>query len=385
LLEIEQEESMGIRDIGDNVRRFMKLRELTIPNLSARMGMGTAALSNLLNGKAEPKSSTLIKLAEALHVTLNDLLSDTPRLRSLRFRTAKILSGREKAERDQLRHDTAIWLADYSFLEDALNKRVPFKLANISEQNPETASMEARKALGILADKPVYDISDLMEKAGIKLRVRPFGFKKTFGLSVGEEDGGPAVIVNSEIGITVERQIFTIAHELGHLILHKGSYGAASEVEDDREENEANLFAGVFLVPDEGLRNQWEESKGLHWVDRVLHIKRIYKVSYMTILVRLIQLYPALRNRPLITEFRSEYAGLHKHDLKDHYEPNAIEGPVATIDPQGLDTSDLVEDRFVRLVREAYEGGKISIGRAGEMLNRSLEDMRALARAWQEL
>jgi Zn-dependent peptidase ImmA (M78 family)/DNA-binding Xre family transcriptional regulator len=363
----------------------MKLRDLTIPKLSTRMGMGTAALSNLLNGKAEPKSSTLIKLAEALHVTFNDLLSDTPQLKSLRFRTLRILSGREKAERDQLRHDTAIWLADYRLLEDALNKRVSFKLAKISAGNPETTSMEARKALGILAGEPVYDISDLMERAGIKLRVRPFGFKKTFGLSVGLEDGGPAIIVNSEIGITVERQIFTIAHELGHLILHKDSYDVGSEMEDDKEESDANLFAGVFLVPDESLRRQWDESKGLHWVDRVLHLKRIYKVSYMTILVRLIQLYPALKNRPLIAEFRSEFANLHHHDLKDHYEPNAIEDPVATIDPQGLDTSDLVEDRFARLVREAYEGEKISISRAGEMLNRSLEDIRALARAWQEL
>ena len=101
---------MGIHDTGNHVRRHMKLLGLTIPLLSAKMGMGTAALSNLLNGKAEPKSSTLIKLAEALDVPIKELLADAPRLQSLRFRTAKTLSGREKAERDQLRHDTAIWL-----------------------------------------------------------------------------------------------------------------------------------------------------------------------------------------------------------------------------------------------------------------------------------
>jgi len=376
---------MGIQDIGDNIRRHMKIRGLTIPGLSAKMGMGTAALSNLLNGKAEPKSSTLIKLAGALDVSFQELLADAPLLQSLRFRTAKTLSGREKAERDQLRHDTAIWLSDYQFLEDALDNRLSFKLANSFHQDPGKAAMGVRRALEIDAKKPIYDMSELMENAGIKLRIRPFGFKKTFGLSVGEKNGGPAIVVNAEPGIPVERQIFTIAHELGHLILHKNSYDAAREIEDDDEERGANSFAGIFLIPDEGLRKDWDESKGLHWVERVLHVKKICKVSYMTILVRLGQLYPELKDRALIAEFRSAYADLYKHDLKDHYEPNAIQGPVASIDPQELDTSDLIEDRFARLVRAAYEKELISISRAGEMLNRSLEDIRALVRAWQAL
>ena len=44
-----------------------------------------------------------------------------------------------------------------------------------------------------------------------------------------------------------------------------------------------------------------------------------------------------------------------------------------------------MEDRFARLVRQAFEKEVISIGRAGEMLGLSLEEMRALARAWQEV
>ena len=87
---------MGIQDIGANVRRHMKIRGLTIPQLSAMMEMGTAALSNLINGKAEPKSSTLIKLAKALDVPFDELLADAPKLQSLRFRTAKTLSGRRE-------------------------------------------------------------------------------------------------------------------------------------------------------------------------------------------------------------------------------------------------------------------------------------------------
>lgn len=128
---------MGVRDIGSNVRRHMKIRGLTIPMFSKKVGIGTATLSNLLNGKAEPKSSTLIGLADALGVPVMDLIVDPPELRSLRFRTAKTLSGREKAERDQLRHDTALWLANYRFLEQQLGEVLPFRLASLHETEPQ--------------------------------------------------------------------------------------------------------------------------------------------------------------------------------------------------------------------------------------------------------
>ena len=53
-------------------------------------------------------------------------------------------------------------------------------------------------------------------------------------------------------------------------------------------------------------------------------------------------------------------------------------------DPFILQPNDFVEERFARLVREALEKNLISMGRAGEMMNRCLEDMRRLAKAWQE-
>ncbi|NCC64545.1 MAG: ImmA/IrrE family metallo-endopeptidase [Spirochaetia bacterium] len=381
---------MGVKDIGDNVRRHMKIHGVAISRLSMMTGLGTAAISNLLNGKSEPKSSTLIRIADALNVPFNALIADAPELSCLRFRTAKTLSAREKAERDQLKHDTAIWLSDYWFLEHELYENMPrCSLPQITNMDPFSAAIAVRDACSIDRDAPIYDIAQLIEDAGIKLRIRPFGFKKTFGLSVGDMNGGPAIVVNSEKGISVERQIFTIAHELGHLMLHKTSYTNTVEMEDQREEDEANAFAGTFLVPDAALDKEWEESRGLAFVDRVLKIKRIFKVSYMTVLIRLYQIGKASSYTTLIIRFRQEYLTRYGHDLKGYYEPDSItespSGLVAKEDPHGLDTNDLMEERFARSVREAYEKEIISMSRAGEMLNLSIMDMRHLVRAWQEL
>ncbi|WP_321300457.1 ImmA/IrrE family metallo-endopeptidase [uncultured Sphaerochaeta sp.] len=381
---------MGVKDIGSNVRRHMKIHGVTISQLSTMTGLGTAAISNLLNGKSEPRSSTLIKIADALSVPFNAIIADAPQLNSLRFRTAKTLSGREKAERDQLKHDTAIWLSDYCFLEHEMNDTDQKNVfSDIVEINPSSAAGTAREICGIDNDKPICDISDLMEDAGIKLRIRPFGFKKTFGLSVGDADGGPAIVVNSEKGISIERQIFTIAHELGHLVLHKTSYQNCVEVENKEEEDEANAFAGAFLVPEAALKKEWEESRGLAFVDRVLKVKRIFKVSYKTILYRLFQIEEAPSYSDLIIRFRQDYFDRYGLDLKGYFEPDSLraESPdlVAKEDPHGLDFSDLMEERFARFVRESYEREIISMSRAGEMLNLSIMEMRALVRTWKEL
>ncbi|MFZ4618695.1 MAG: ImmA/IrrE family metallo-endopeptidase, partial [Rectinemataceae bacterium] len=305
------------------------------------------------------------------------------------FRTAKTLSGREKAERDQLRHDSAIWLSDYSFLEKELKVAPTYRLAHISSKEPRAAAMAVRGVFKLEREAPIYDISELMEQAGIKLRIRPFGFKKTFGLSIGDEDGGPGIVVNSEEGIPVERQLFTIAHELGHLILHRASYKNPDEEENKTEEHEADLFAGTFLVPAEALEKEWVESKGLAFVDRILKVKKIFKVSYKTLLIRLVQLDSSLSLGPLIIRFSQDYKSKYHHDLKGHYEPESLSidesNPVADDDPQELDVSDLMEERFSRLVRDAYEKEIISMSRAGEMLNLSISDMRVLVRAWQAL
>nr|WP_321305704.1 hypothetical protein [uncultured Sphaerochaeta sp.] len=77
------------------------------------------------------------------------------------------------------------------------------------------------------------------------------------------------------------------------------------------------------------------------------------------------------------------------HDLKRYFEPDSLRAEfpdsVAEEDPHGLDFSDLMEERFARFLREAYEREIISMSRAGEMLNLSIMEMRALVRTWKEL
>lgn len=375
---------MGLSDLSKNVRRFMKIKKLSIPQLAKECGLGTATLSNILNEKSSPNSSTLIKISTALGVSFSDLLAETPTLKTLRFRTNHKLTAREIAERDQLQIDSAIWLKNYVNLEELTQNQIEYKFEKITTENPIEAAKEIRGMYNIQDEEPIYDILSLVEDAGIKLYLHDFNFQKTFGLSVNKEDGGPAIIVNNNESISVERKIFTIAHELGHLILHRNSFDGEVSEENEMEEKQANDFAAELLMPEKAFEKQWELHSGISWVEAVLQIKQYFRVSYKTVLSRLNSLIGD-RFTPgfLYAEFSRLYRLKYHHDLKNHYEPNSIsELAPAKDEPKKISCFNFTEERFERLVRLAYEQEKITISRAAEMLSLSAESMRERIAEW---
>jgi Zn-dependent peptidase ImmA (M78 family) len=164
---------------------------------------------------------------------------------------------------------------------------------------------------------------------------------------------------------------------MGHLLLHNSSYRNDETGEIASEESEADIFASHFLMPQAVFEKEWQAARGLHLVNRVLHVKRIFRVSYMTVLMRLIESKSA--DTSIIQIFRSEYNRIFNHDLKNHYEPDSY----SDSEPEGLVKSDFMDDRLHRLVRDAYEKELISLDRAAEILKISVLDMRELNNSWK--
>ncbi len=58
-----------------------------------------------------------------------------------------------------------------------------------------------------------------------------------------------------------QRQRFTLAHELGHAVLHEGEnvvdYRRNLDAPDERKEVEANKFAAELLMPEDTFREVW--------------------------------------------------------------------------------------------------------------------------------
>ncbi len=367
---------MDLRILAQNVRRLRTGQSLTQQALADAAGLSLPAIKNLEGAKTEPRMRTVQAIAQALQAELQDLFTPVRELKTVRFRSNKKMRNREN-----LMADISRKLEDFEYLETVLNDRIPFRLKKIrgqcSRQNPIRAAVLCRKALDLREREPIHDICGLLEHAGIKVFPVGIASEGFFGLSIGEEDGGPAIAVNVYERISVERRIFSAAHELGHLMLHREAYDITLTQENKEEEQEASIFASHFLMPDAGFQNEWNEAAGLHWVERVLKVKRIFHVSYKTVLMRLVDHEDA--DQSIWKDFPLAYkrrfgSGLTFKEEPEAYDPN---------EPDRLHKFDFYEDRFSRLTRRAIEEDKISISRGAEILRIRIEEMQDLLNDWR--
>lgn len=376
--------------IASNLRRFRNARGMSQIEVARKAGLSRNTYVSLEAGKAEPRSSTLMQVSAALGVRLEELLVEPGHLRAVRFRAHK-----KMVTRDGVLHDVGRWLSDYVELEELLDERPTFPFKEINKGIPKSGdslararkiAADARACLNLQPSEPIRDICGLLEDKGIKLfttEVKADGF---FGLSVGIADGGPAVAVNVEERIPVERQIFTAAHELGHLVMHLDAFDPTNTEENDDEEKEANVFAGHFLMPQDVFEKEWHEASGLPFVKRVLKIKRIFHVSYKTVLYRVSEQSeggPAVWQR-----FQKEYRATYRKPLGFKEEPDALAGDMfnygapARIEPMKLEPADFFADRMGRLIRKALEKELISRSRGAEILGVSVSALREMVESW---
>ena len=372
--------------IAANLARLRLDRGLTQEDLALKSGLSRLALGRIERGDAIPRASTVRVLAKALNVPVGELIVPVRPLESVRFRAkAKVRS------REQVLAVVSKWLEAYAWLEEELGERAAFRFGKArqgsDQAGPPAMAQAARKAVGLAPEAPVRDICGLLNQGGVKLLLLETNRDSFFGLSVGQADGGPAVVVNTWERISVERWIFTAAHELGHLLLHPDEYQRqATDLPEDAE-READEFASAFLMPECAFAPAWDATSGHSLLSRVLKVKRIFRVSYKTVLYRLVQ--SGREQAPRVWQaFQAQHKAYFGKTLRKADEPRPLTKSEFAWswgragEPDGLSRHDFMEDRLHRLVRQAFEGGRISMGRAAEILGLEREEMRRRAREW---
>lgn len=117
-------------------------------------------------------------------------------------------------------------------------------------------AQKARELL--LKDKYNKELLFILEKAGVIIYEKNID-KDADAFSFWSESGVPYIILGSNKGVAVRRN-FDIAHELGHLLLHKHiQFDLLTHEEHKAIENEANIFASEFLLPEQDFREDFEK------------------------------------------------------------------------------------------------------------------------------
>lgn len=314
------------------------------------------AIGKYERGEMMPSSGILLRLASALGVSLEFLLSEqVEELEGVEFRKVSRTSVRDRARVEAVVIDN---LQRYLVIEEILG--LDSSAWNIpqngnrflgTEEEGEVLAQDLRKEWELGTD-PIPNMTALLEDRGIKVLVLPLP-REVSGLTAAVrrpryKKTVPVIVVNQDVSL--ERRRFTLAHELAHRIIDPDS--------PVNHEKAANIFAGAFLVTRDHLVREVGEERSALGYQEIRYLKRMYRVSAAGLLIRLHQL--GIISQPSLAYAFQTFA--RKWRL---IEPDPLE-------PEGEERKHEVPRRFERLCYWALAEKLISPAKAGGLLGQSL-------------
>ena len=349
---------MPRKALGERLRLARKKEGLSIKALtdrvSAEVSISRGAISSYEAGKTLPPTEVLMCLVRILDVPPGFLMgSRVEGLHETDFRKHSKVSVQKRALAEVVIIEK---IEDYLSIEQILElppAQDPFKelksgqIKSFAEVDALAEQLRDKWALG---KNPVPSMFGLLEDKGIKVIEAdlPEGFHGMTS-NVKRRDNEPDVpfiVVSSNTN--VERKRFNLAHELGHRII-----GATDESKINLEKA-VDRFAGAFLIPSSHLREEMGSSRTRTTSHEILHLKHLYGVSAVAMLMRLKQT-GFLSEDAVRAAFRSYARGWRTR------EPNPV------CDDSGFGAFERPK-RFEQLVWRALGEGIIHPVRAARLL-----------------
>jgi Zn-dependent peptidase ImmA (M78 family)/DNA-binding XRE family transcriptional regulator len=254
-----------------------KKRGLTIKELSAHLETTTKTVSEYENGRSIPTEMKIASISRILAFPrdffyLDDILELSEQ--SVSFRSLARASAKVKGTAicaGQIALELNRWLESRFELPKA-------ELPNLNNYTPNGAA-EAIRDMWALGEKPIKKLIYLLEAKGIRF----FSLQENtldldaFSFWYNEV---PFIFLNTKK--SVERTRFDIAHELGHLVLHKHGQPSGKEIE-----KEATAFASAFLMPEGSVVARAPRYPSL---DAIFRLKAFWIVSAAALVRRLFDL-----------------------------------------------------------------------------------------------
>lgn len=275
-----------MNEIGRNLKRIRLLKNLSLEKAGNLLNMSAPAVAKYEKGQIVPNSEKLIEFANAYSVKVLDLLKsyNTPEMKFNAFRKKQRLQGQNL---ELLKEIIQNKVADYlEVIELNEIKSSNIKLKKYScdiFEDAEDAADSFRKDYELSINQPISDLINILENLGIiiiQIDNSDERFSDFDGLSEIVNGIPIIVLLKDEDGA---RQRFTIAHELGHLVLNIKN-------EQLDEEKMCNKFAGALLMPKNAVIKEFGNSRFNISYYELTAFKREYKVSMAAIVYRLKEL-----------------------------------------------------------------------------------------------
>ncbi|MFH9178104.1 helix-turn-helix domain-containing protein [Streptomyces albogriseolus] len=225
---------------GERVKQVREMHQMTQSELAQVVpGLSQYQLSRIEKGAAQPDGESEALLAATFGVSVDffqrppgvDLNALSPQLRARSRLTQKSKTAAMQWAR--------LVYEEYRSLRSSA-RTIPLRLPVMRGADPVVAAARTREVMGFSPDEPLPYLILAVERVGVTVVGLPYHAENLDGFCAWQCDE-PVMAVLS--GVPGDRIRFTVAHELGHLVLHEpGVTGSAVE-------SEADTFASELLTP----------------------------------------------------------------------------------------------------------------------------------------
>lgn len=273
---------------NDRLSQILAARRLTQVQLASMVEVSPATISKWRAGTQVPERDALERLARVVNVTpewFTRPLGAKVSMPLFRSNASAHVAARAMLEaRLEWAQDVAAALMEYVDYPDVnLPTRTYANPEEITSTDIERAACECRD-LWRLGRSAIQDLALAAEGAGIILVREETGIAQIEGLSAWSEVLGRPLILLSADKDNGYRSRFDLAHEIGHLALHRHIRRTTDNARHKLMEQQAHRFAGAFLLPAESFAAEIHVPPTL---DDLLLLKRRWGVSAAAIIMRL--------------------------------------------------------------------------------------------------
>lgn len=235
---------------GSRVRQARELRGQTQTDIARGIGVTQPHIAQIESGLIQPSDDVASGIALMTGLPLGffqkPLPNDNFALGTLLYRARK--AGLTARKQKQAHRYGQVIFEIAAHMANQLSKN-PVRIPHLdSGVDPRTAARLTRAALGIVPDEPVSNVMNALERGGVFVFSLPLDAKgrDAFATWAGHELDRP--VIATFRGAPGDRLRLSMAHELGHLVMHKSPSGDV--------ESQANQFASEFLIPGEVLQQE---------------------------------------------------------------------------------------------------------------------------------
>lgn len=362
--------------IGHRLRQLRTEAGLTQQSLASRLDVSQSTIAGVESGAQLPGAALLGRLSDLFRVNLDFFYREKENPFEVLLRAENIGSNDIATLRDIRER-----CLRYKQIEEMAKAEVPptpqyqpppkgVRVVDYAERIAE----KERLRLDVGFD-PLTDLPKVLEDEG----VRVLGFESDSqldGLFLSSDEEGSFALINTKRAPS--RQLFTLAHEYCHILLHRG-LGARLDYDilgtpkkGDLVEIAAGAFAAAFLMPAFKVREVWDR-KGETRTSKLIWLKRSLGVSYSALGWRLL-------NLGLIAKSDRESLENGQQQIKATEELlyGSSEGSCSYARiPQ-------LSDRLKFLAQRAYLSGEVSVSKLAEWLEVDIVTADEIAKALQD-